>query len=66
MRIWFRRERGVDFEPKEDDVEDAKGRIAQIRSTMSEEDVMGAYDRGEEVSVPLLHRVAPIFLIEST
>lgn len=56
----------MDFEPKEDDIEDAKGRIAQIRSTMSEEDVMGAYDRGEEVRVPLLHHVAPIFLIDST
>ena len=56
----------MDFEPKEDDIEDAKGRYAQIRATMSEEDVMGAYDRGEEVSVLLLHHVPPIFLIDST
>ncbi|KAM5530167.1 hypothetical protein V8D89_016169 [Ganoderma adspersum] len=48
LRIWFRRERGVDFEPKEDDMEDAEGQVKQIRTTMSEEDIMGPYDRGEE------------------
>ncbi|PIL36400.1 hypothetical protein GSI_00088 [Ganoderma sinense ZZ0214-1] len=34
LRIWFRRERGVDFEPKKDDIEDAKQHIEQIRKTM--------------------------------
>ena len=49
LRVWSHRERGVDFEPKKGDIDDAKNQIKQIRATMTEEDVIGAYDRGEEV-----------------
>lgn len=47
--IWLRRGKGADYEPTKEEWKDAEARIEEIRSTMTEEDVMSAFDDGDEV-----------------
>ncbi|RPD55130.1 hypothetical protein L227DRAFT_510593, partial [Lentinus tigrinus ALCF2SS1-6] len=52
LRVWFRREHGAGYEPTKEEASDAAGRIAAIRAQISAEDIIGAFDRGEEVGSP--------------
>ncbi|KAI0751876.1 hypothetical protein C8Q80DRAFT_604142 [Daedaleopsis nitida] len=48
LRIWFRKERGADYDMTKEDRDGAKIMIKDIRNAMTEEDIAAAYDRGEE------------------
>ncbi|KAI0368405.1 hypothetical protein BV20DRAFT_998653, partial [Pilatotrama ljubarskyi] len=49
INIWLKRGKEIDWEPSQDEWEDAALRIKEIRNALSEDDVIGAFDRGTEV-----------------
>lgn len=54
-RIWLRRERGSDCKITEADYEALASRHNEIKASINEEDILGAFDRGEEVSSEHYH-----------
>ena len=52
LRVWFRKTRGADYEPTKEDLADATANIKDIRKSMTEEEIIDAYTRGEEVCLP--------------
>ena len=51
IEIWLRRQRGVDYEITPEDLKRGWNMLDHIRANLTEEDIIGAFDRGEEVSV---------------
>ncbi|TFK85872.1 hypothetical protein K466DRAFT_493914, partial [Polyporus arcularius HHB13444] len=47
-RVWFRKERGADYEPTKEELEDAALRMGDIRKEVTLQDMIAAYDQGEE------------------
>lgn len=50
IRVWLRKQRGSDYEPTKENYEAAAPNMKQIQASLTEEDINGAFDRGEEVS----------------
>ena len=50
IRIWFRKQRGADYEVTQQDKDNRYARLDWLRSQLTVEDVIGAFSRGEEVS----------------
>ena len=49
-RVWLRKERGIDYRlTEEEEAEMRQVPLADIQAQLSEDDVIAAYDRGEEV-----------------
>ena len=51
QRVWFRQQRGAEYEPTKEEFADATQNMGDIRRQVTLQDMMAAYDRGEEVSV---------------
>lgn len=49
LRVWFRKTRGADYEPTKEDIAEATVNIRDIRKAMTEQEIVDAYTRGEEV-----------------
>ncbi len=47
-RIWLRKQRGPDYDPTKEDIKTADVKV--IRASLTEDDVNGMFDRGEQVS----------------
>ena len=54
VRIWLRKQRGAEYKIVNKDLEEGKKNIKHIWATLTLEDIIAAYDRGEEVSVVLV------------
>ncbi|KAI0640596.1 hypothetical protein C8Q79DRAFT_445861 [Trametes meyenii] len=49
IRVWLRREKGADYKITKDDREEGMVRIKEIRASLTEEEIMAAFDCGEEI-----------------
>ena len=54
VEIWLRKQRGADYKITQQQVNRELPRINHIRANLTEEDVIGAFDRGEQVGVPIV------------
>ncbi|RDX48540.1 hypothetical protein OH76DRAFT_1352307, partial [Lentinus brumalis] len=48
VRVWLRKQRGSDCKITEEDYEAAEPKMKEIQASITEEDINGAFDRGEE------------------
>ncbi|RDX48546.1 hypothetical protein OH76DRAFT_1440196 [Lentinus brumalis] len=48
VRVWLRKQRGSDYKVTEEDYEAAEPNMKEIQASITEEDINGAFDRGEE------------------
>ncbi|KAI0666104.1 hypothetical protein C8Q78DRAFT_1083349 [Trametes maxima] len=49
IRVWLRRENGADYKITEEDEEEGLVRIKEIRASLTEDELMAAFDCGEEI-----------------
>ncbi|TFK78323.1 hypothetical protein K466DRAFT_657153 [Polyporus arcularius HHB13444] len=48
VRVWLRKQRGSDYKVTDEDYEAAEPNMKEIQASITEEDINGAFDRGEE------------------
>ncbi|KAI0717605.1 hypothetical protein C8T65DRAFT_737930 [Cerioporus squamosus] len=48
VRVWLRKQRGSDYKVTAEDYEEAEPKMKDIQASITEEDINGAFDRGEE------------------
>ncbi|KAM5530160.1 hypothetical protein V8D89_016162 [Ganoderma adspersum] len=48
VRIWLRKQHGADYKIKKKDMRRGEANLERIYASLTEEDIMGTYDRGEE------------------
>ncbi|KAI0688367.1 hypothetical protein C8T65DRAFT_589581 [Cerioporus squamosus] len=49
IRVWLRKQRGSDYKITQEDYEAAEPKMKEIKASITEDDINGAFDRGEEV-----------------
>ena len=51
VRLWSRRQNGADYELTKEDFKNAESNFKQIRGSLTEDDIIQAFDDGVEVRI---------------